>query len=605
MKKILLLALLSITNIYAQELTDSQYQTLQNKNILKNGSFANGKTGWTTSGGTSSISSTSVDDSKSLSMVSSAQTLDVLQSVTTNATNLANLQGIARVYVKSNFSNTMQVCSYVNGANQSCVSVLTDNSWRLYEIPTILGSTSSGVRIVASGSGSGTTLIDNAFVGIASSSNISQVVGEWTSYTQTIKGATSDPTKGTVSVDNARYRVLGNSIEIYYVYVQTAAGSGAAGSGSYYFPLPNNYTLDTTALNASTDAEVATVLGSCEMNNTTNKALNSQALAYSSAGYGIRTSGAAGYIGSATSYGLNAASIRWSCHLIAPVTELRGNVNFVSSANRDYDWTSYSPTFTGFGTPSVSECFHKRKGSDLFIQCRFTSGSTSAVEPRISLPSGLTTSSTIVPSIMSKGVYYRNSAGASAASKGSSILAEPGVGYVTFGNQDVFSGSNSNWKSKVSSASAVFASGDEFSVNIGPLPISGWTDYGVIVGSFKDYVSSPGSGKLVTVGVDFYTTSVGTACSSSPCTLANYYGSSGWLTSITRSGTGDYAINLTSAYWNDVTKVRCTIKNNTLSFMSVGVPNGSGVITVAARVNTGAYAAADIAGTLECVGKIP
>jgi hypothetical protein len=598
---ILLIGLIFSTIVNGQELTDAQYQTLLGRNILKNASFANGKTGWFLSGGTSSVSSTSVDDSKSLSMVSSAQTLDVLQSVTTNATNLANLQGIVKVYVKSNFSNTLQVCSYVNGANQSCVNVLTDNSWRLYEVPTILGATSSGVRIVASGSGTGTTLIDNAFVGIASSSNVSQVVGEWTSYTQTIKGATSDPTKGTVSVDNARYRVLGNSIEIYYVYVQTAAGGGAAGSGSYYFPLPNNYTLDTTALNASTDAEVATVLGSCEMNNTTNKALNSQALAYSSVGFGIRTAGSAGYIGSATSYGLNAASIRWSCHLIAPVSELRGNVNFVSSANRDYDWTSYTPTLTGFGSPSVSECFHKRKGSDLFIQCRFTSGTTTATEARLSLPSGLTINSTYIPSITSKGVYFRNAVGAAAGSKGSAILAEPGVGYVTFSTADVFSGTNANWKNKVSSASAVFASGDEFSVQVGPLPISGWTDYGVIVGSFKDYVSTPAGGRVETFALGFGTTAT-TSCSASPCAYLDQIGN--LVTSITRTSAGNYTINFSKTY----SKMKCSYPPTSSGATNMSLNNSrmscENCSSFSFTTVNGSGTATDAHGSMYCQGQL-
>lgn len=580
-----------------------------NGNLLVNGSFEHptAGSGWTNGATIAVETGTKVHGTQSAKITTSTFNEQNYQDSTINAADVGGLQGVARAYVKNPNGKLSQVCARVNGSGfgtSNCVSIATRADWQLVEIPFILGSTSNGITFVG-GSGAGDYYVDNVFVGLGTLDSVSQVVGEWTSYTQTIKGATSDPTKGTVTVDNARYRVLGNSIEIYYVYVQTAAGSGAAGSGSYYFPLPNSYTLDTTALNASTDSEVATVLGSCEMNNTTNKALNSQALAYSSAGFGIRTSGSASYIGSATSYGLNAASIRWSCHLIAPVSELRGNVNFVSSANRDYDWTSYTPTFTGFGTVSSPECFHKRKGSDLFIQCRFNSGSTTAVEPRLSLPSGLTISSTYVPSITSKGVYFRNSAGAAAGSKGSAILAEPSVGYVTFSTADVFSGTNANWKTKVSSASAVFASGDEFSVQVGPLPISGWTDYGVIVGSFKDYVSSPGAGKLITVGADFYTTAAGTVCSSSPCTLGNHYGDSGWITSITRSATGDYSATLTPAYWSDVTKVRCSIRNPSVGWAVLGLPNGSGVFSITNRNNTGSYAAVDLAGTLECIGKKP
>jgi hypothetical protein len=53
---ILLIGLIFSTIVNGQELTDAQYQTLLGRNILKNASFANGKTGWFLSGGTSSVS---------------------------------------------------------------------------------------------------------------------------------------------------------------------------------------------------------------------------------------------------------------------------------------------------------------------------------------------------------------------------------------------------------------------------------------------------------------------------------------------------------------------------------------------------------------------
>ena len=138
------------------------------------------------------------------------------------------------------------------------------------------------------------------------------------------------------------------------------------------------------------------------------------------------------------------------------------------------EWASYTPTFQGFGTPSSVECFYKRKGGDLYIECRFNAGTTTAAEARLYLPTGLVIKSTYTPSIAARGYYFRNSVGGVAGSKGSSILAESNVSYLTFGNQDVFSGTNANWKSKISSASAVFASGDEFSVMAGPIAIEGW-----------------------------------------------------------------------------------------------------------------------------------
>lgn len=63
----------------------------------------------------------------------------------------------------------------------------------------------------------------------------------WQSYTLTILGSTSNPTKGTVGTDQAFFRVNGDVMEIRYGYAQSAAG--AAGSGDYIFSLPTGYTI--------------------------------------------------------------------------------------------------------------------------------------------------------------------------------------------------------------------------------------------------------------------------------------------------------------------------------------------------------------------------
>ena len=50
------------------------------------------------------------------------------------------------------------------------------------------------------------------------------------------------------------------------------------------------------------------------------------------------------------------------------------------------DWTSYSPTIVGFGTPSVSKWQYKRVGDSLHIQGFITSGVSTATEARIPFP---------------------------------------------------------------------------------------------------------------------------------------------------------------------------------------------------------------------------
>jgi hypothetical protein len=52
-------------------------------------------------------------------------------------------------------------------------------------------------------------------------------------------------------------------------------------------------------------------------------------------------------------------------------------------------WQSYTPTYQGFGTVGVSESFWRRVGDSLEIQARFSTGTHTAVEARISLPNNL------------------------------------------------------------------------------------------------------------------------------------------------------------------------------------------------------------------------
>ncbi|HXI19298.1 MAG TPA: hypothetical protein VNM48_23265 [Chloroflexota bacterium] len=71
-------------------------------------------------------------------------------------------------------------------------------------------------------------------------------VSEWQSYALTIGAATTAPTPGTTSVNEARFRRVGDSMEVYFSIRTTTAGT--AGAGTYKFPLPTGYTADTTKM---------------------------------------------------------------------------------------------------------------------------------------------------------------------------------------------------------------------------------------------------------------------------------------------------------------------------------------------------------------------
>jgi hypothetical protein len=102
------------------------------------------------------------------------------------------------------------------------------------------------------------------------------------------------------------------------------------------------------------------------------------------------------------------------------------------------DWQSYTPTFTGFGTPSSVSFQYCRDGDTLWVKGTFLPGTTTATEARVSFPSGLTSDSSL-PTISVAG-----DVGATSGSATTIIpvaLVEPSVTYFTFG---YLQGANSN-----------------------------------------------------------------------------------------------------------------------------------------------------------------
>jgi hypothetical protein len=97
------------------------------------------------------------------------------------------------------------------------------------------------------------------------------------------------------------------------------------------------------------------------------------------------------------------------------------------------DWQSYTPTFQGFGTPTNVEMRWRRIGDSVEIYGRFTAGTTTAVEARIGLPSGLTASTTKVSTIQSANGVILFNGGNPATFQ---TLIESGKNYITIGAQN-------------------------------------------------------------------------------------------------------------------------------------------------------------------------
>jgi hypothetical protein len=129
------------------------------------------------------------------------------------------------------------------------------------------------------------------------------------------------------------------------------------------------------------------------------------------------------------------------------------------------DWQAYTPTFTGFGTPSAIQFQWRRVGDSAEIQGKFTSGTSTGTEARITLPSVTSADTSKIPSIMHVG----NMAYSASQASEYHVLIEPSVGYLTFGSQSASVAS----LTKLSGSSLV-SSGQSMSFNA-TVPISGWS----------------------------------------------------------------------------------------------------------------------------------
>lgn len=141
----------------------------------------------------------------------------------------------------------------------------------------------------------------------------------------------------------------------------------------------------------------------------------------------------------------------------------------VSPSNYSYgtpitDWQSYTPTFTGFGTTSAVDFRYRKVGSDLEIRGQFTSGTSTAVEAQITLPSGLTSSSSIATIEYGGGCSYSQT-GANVFN----TLIEPSKTYFTMGLQAAsYAGSTKQ------NGNALLSSGQSVKCTV-KVPISGWS----------------------------------------------------------------------------------------------------------------------------------
>lgn len=141
--------------------------------------------------------------------------------------------------------------------------------------------------------------------------------------------------------------------------------------------------------------------------------------------------------------------------IVGPQTLIKGAITT--------DWQSYTPTFTGFGTvpPASIDFRYRRVGDSVQIQGKWTNGTVTATEARVSLPSGLVTLSGIATAPAG------NMASGNITSDNFFPLFQAGLSYLTFSRSN-----NGSFAS--ASASTIFNNSEVEAFNA-TVPIQGWS----------------------------------------------------------------------------------------------------------------------------------
>lgn len=422
--------------------------TTGNKDELQNSNFEHSiaTTGWTVSNATPSGNTANpLEGKRSLSLALTGA-LSLSQSSTINAAQKSGVQMVASIWVNSSDVSDLQLCSLKNGAEDKCTvtgGYVQGSGWRQLTVSFIGNSTSNGLKLKSTDT-TGTVLVDQAYVGIGS-----PIVD----FTPDMVYSAKISSTGVVSDENTDF-------------------------------IQGDCTLSGTANNRKTctfKTSVFTVSPNCVV------VANSPTCEGGGCGeYQTPVSVSASQIILA---GLKNSDVAYSASSLQLICQKQGadyktSKAYVASSS-DTDWASCGHTtsdFTGFGTVSAINLQCKRKGGDLKIKGSFISGSPTSSEARINLKfngSTLTASSAITGTQIA-GYASRNVANNGASIYTNLIVANNGYITLSFANNAIANPLISQ------QGSTVIVSGDAYVIsNELSIPIQGWTDSGVIVGSFE------------------------------------------------------------------------------------------------------------------------
>jgi hypothetical protein len=566
---------------------DQQY--MNGENYLLNAGFESGRTNWSETGTAVDTLESSIVrfGAQSYKIVATAQTVNLSQIVTKYAAQSGGQQGIVSVFIK-NTNPLLKVCAVSNSVDTNCLDVLPNDEWREYAIPFVLSATNNGIRI-KSASDSGTTYIDNAFVGVMPATRMPEIsqaqtlaniyfattsncrwdrsntaMGDYTAdvdcpaplaylnESSTVTLTDTDLPQFTLNVKAGRYVITS------YVYNSTSVASsvvcnrisdgttnganscGFAGSGSAPF-ISASAVFDYTSAGSKT--------------------IKLQGSASSGINY-IENLAANQNVSFVVKYYPPKSKI-YSGDTIYPHAQLLGKVNYATTAS--CIWSMTGTTITNFAADT---------------DCANPTATGGVLAPATKIPA------VVLPVGSPKGTYKFVANGSFYAAPSANSFCgfrlsdgtnSTSLGYI--GNSTASSGFSPNivgeieYSSSLSSNTTVQIQAREYDGNAARCDIesaAGQQELTIsvyyfpprdnpIIGTFANVVTAPNIAKPKTCYYAFggasATLASPTVCAASPC--VEVYDSCSAATAPTRLGTGEYLLNFASGTWKNNTPISC------------------------------------------------
>lgn len=264
----------------------------------------------------------------------------------------------------------------------------------------------------------------------------------------------------------------------------------------------------------------------------------------------------------------------------------------VNSLQADYDWTSFTPTTSQFGSPSAVAFYKSKDGGDLLIRGNFTTGSLGSGSPYIDMPDGLLIDDTKYPSGVVS-ILGRMSRGVGAPA-GSTYWVN--LVYNGSDNTKIYFSTGNNGDAPttvISDASVQFNTSEIQLIDTTRIKIKGWSKQQkapVLVGS----VTSGASGALRIESA--------TIANNGTCSIASQTGN--WISSVNHVGSGGCEVNFVAGTFSSTPVCSFNSLGGGRSFVHSGSNTASQLPYVENyRADTDTTPDADF--TMMCIGTKP